>query len=210
MNLKNIQLESHWNVFWENKYIEQNNETLVIILPGQNYTNEKPLMYYSYKIALEAGLDILCVDYGFQILHKDFNIETEFDILVGEVEQIAKECLSANYKKIIFIGKSLGTIIKNRLSKIFIDFEQLHVYLTPVDKTFEHMVNYPCLVITGADDKKINSLNMSLIDNSTNIELIKIDGGNHRLECLDALKSIEMLNIAMEGLKNFIFKHSKE
>ena len=136
MNEKNFQLKSHWNVFWENKYIEQNSEILAIILPGQNYTNENPLMYYSDKIALEAGLDVLCIDFGFQISHKDFNIETELDILVMEVEQISKERVNKKYKKIVFIGKSLGTIIQNKLSEIFIDFDQVHIYLTPVDKTF--------------------------------------------------------------------------
>jgi hypothetical protein len=209
MNEKNIQMKSYWNVSWENKYIEQNSEILGIILPGQNYTNENPLMYYSDKIALEAGLDVLCIDYGFQISHKDFNVETEFDILVREVEQIAKDCVNKKYKKIVFIGKSMGTIIQNRLSKIFIDFEQLHIYLTPVDKTFEYMVNYPCLVITGTDDRKINNLNMSIIKNSKNIELIKIDGGNHRLECLEVSKSIEMLETTMASLKSFIIKHTK-
>lgn len=209
MNEKFFQMESHWNVSWENKYIEQNSEILAIIIPGQNYTNENPIMYYSGKIALEAGLDVLCVDYGFQISHKDFDFETEFDILAEEVEQIAKEYVSKEYKKIVFIGKSIGTIIQNRLSKIFIDFEQVHIYLTPVDKTFENMINHPCLIVTGSEDRKINRLNMNIKENSKNIELIKIDGGNHRLECIDALKSIQMLNITMAGLKSFIIKHSK-
>ena len=72
------------------------------------------------------------------------------------------------------------------------------------------MVNHPCLVITGTNDGKINNLNMSLIENSKNIELIKIDSGNHRLECLDTLKSIEMLKTTMAGVKSFVIKHSKE
>lgn len=210
MNEKSIQFESHWGVTLKNKYIEQNSDILTITLPGEGYTNEKPIMYYSRKVALELGLDMLCIDYGFQISRKDFDIETEFDIVAKESEQVLKKCLNKNYKKIIFIGKSLGTIIQNKLSEGLKKYEQIHVYLTPVDKTFEDMASQPCLVITGTEDGKINSLNMSTLENSKNVDLVKIDGGNHRLECSDTLKSIDMLNAAMGALRKFMIEHLKD
>jgi hypothetical protein len=74
-------------------------------------------MYYSYKIALELGLDVLCIDYGFQISHTNFNFDTEFDIVSKESLVVLRKVLENNYKKIIFIEKSLETIIQNELSK---------------------------------------------------------------------------------------------
>ncbi|WMJ81651.1 alpha/beta hydrolase [Clostridium sp. MB40-C1] len=207
MNKKFIELKSQWGVTLENIYIEQNSDTLVIILPGEGYSNAKPIMYYTQKIASEIGLDVLCIDYGFQISHKGFDINTEFDIVAKESEQVLKKCLSKNYKKIIFIGKSLGTIIQNELSKELVNYEQVHIYLTPVDKTFENITNHLCLVITGTADNKINSFNMLKIEKMKNIELVKIDGGNHRLECSDTLKSIEMLKETMKILREFITKY---
>ena len=68
-------------------------------------------MYYSQQIALELGLDVLCVDCGFETSHKDFDIDTELDIVVSESTQVLRKCLEKNYKKVIFVGKSLGTII---------------------------------------------------------------------------------------------------
>jgi hypothetical protein len=53
MNETIIQLESHWDAVLRNRYINQNSDILTIVLPGEGYTNEKPLMYYSCKIALE-------------------------------------------------------------------------------------------------------------------------------------------------------------
>ncbi|KEI04421.1 hypothetical protein [Clostridium botulinum] len=209
MNEKNIQLNSHWNVTLKNRYINQNSNVLTIILPGEGYVNEKPLMYYSYRIALELGLDILCIDYGFQISREGFDIDTEFDIVARESQQILKKCCNKNYKKIIFIGKSLGTIIQSKLSKELSDYEQIHIYLTPVDKTFENVVDYLCLVITGTEDRKISTSIISVIENNKNIELVKIDSANHSLECSDALKSIEILNTVMKTLKKFINKHLK-
>lgn len=205
-----VQLESHWGVTFENRLIEQNSDILTIILPGQNYSNEKPLMYYSAKVALNLGLDVICIDYGFQISHKDFDLDTEFEIVIRESEHILKKCLSKKYKKIIFIGKSLGTIIQNSLSEKFTEYEQVHVYLTPVDKTFENMLKCPCLIITGTEDRKINSLNMRTMEKRANTELIKIVGGDHRLEKLDVLNSIKMLITTMTALKEFMLKHLKD
>ncbi|WP_459481209.1 alpha/beta hydrolase [Clostridium saccharoperbutylacetonicum] len=210
MNETKIKFKSYWGENLSNKCIKQNSDVLAVILPGESYTNDKPLMYYSSKIALELGLDVLYIDYGFQILHKNFDINEELDILVKESEQVLIKCLSENYKKIIFIGKSLGTIIQNRLSKELRDYEQVHVYLTPVNETVKYIVNFPCLVITGKEDGKINSLNMNIIQNSKNIKLLQIDEGNHRLECLDVLKSIEMLNTIMRTFKKFLIAHFKE
>lgn len=204
---KVVQFKSYWGATLKNRYTEQNSDVLTVILPGDGYTNTKPLMYYSYKIALELGLDVLCIDYGFQISHKKFDVSTDFDIVVRESEQVLKKCLCRKYKMIIFIGKSLGTYIQNRLSKEFIDYEQIHVYLTPVDKTIESIVDYPCLAITGSEDRKISSLNISSIQKNKNIELVKIEGGNHRLECSDTLKSIEMLSTTMGMLRKFIIKY---
>lgn len=207
MNKRIVPLKSQWGVTLENICIEQNSDTLVVILPGEGYSNMKPIMYYTQKITSELGLDVICIDYGFQISHKDFDIQTELDIVIGETKDVLKKCLDKNYKNIVFIGKSLGTIIQNKLSKGLIDYEQIHIYLTPVDKTFENTINYPCLVITGTADNKINSSNMIKIGKMKNIELIKIYRGNHRLECSDALKSIEMLNETMKMLRKFIIKH---
>lgn len=210
MREKYVQLESHWGVTFENKLIEQNSDILTIILPGQNYSNEKPLMYYSSKVALELGLDVFCIDYGFQISHKDFDPDTELEIVIRESINILKKSLFKKYKKIIFVGKSLGTIVQNSLSEKFRDYEQVHIYITPVDKTFENMVKCPCLIITGTEDRKINSLNMKTIEKRDNAELIKIIDGNHRLENLDALNSIKMLNAIMTALKEFMLKHLKD
>ena len=207
MDEKVVQFKSYCGATIENRYTEQNSDVLTVILPGDGYTSTKPLMYYSYKIALELGLDVLCIDYGFQISHKKFDANTDFDIVVRESAQVLKKCLRRKYKMIIFIGKSLGTYVQNTLSKEFMDYEQIHVYLTPVDKTIESIVDYPCLAITGSEDRKISNLNMSSIQNNKNIELVKIEGGNHRLECSTTLKSIEMLNTTMGILRKFIIKH---
>ena len=50
---------------------------------------------------------------------------------------------------------------------------------------------------------------MSVIEKGKNIELVKIDGGTHRLEGSDVFKSIEILNTTMKALREFLIKVSK-
>lgn len=209
MKERKLFLNSHWGTL-ENLFFDQNSDILTIILPGIGYINESPLMYYSRKIALELGLDVLCVNYGFQLSHADFNIDSELNIVIQESEKVIAKCLSKTYRMIIFIGKSMGTIIQNHLSNQLLDYKQVHIYLTPVNKTLENIINYPCLTITGTDDAMINNFSRSALENNSNIELIQIDGANHSLECLDVLKSIEILSSAMKTLRKFIIKQIDE
>lgn len=51
---------------------------------------------------------------------------------------------------------------------------------------------------------------MRTIEERNNTELIKIVDGKHRLENLDALNSIKMLNAIMTALKEFMLKHLKD
>ena len=204
MEEKVIKLKSYYGVVLQNEYYDQNSNILTVILPGQGYMNYVPLMHYSYKTALELGLDVLCINYGFQICDKDFEIATELDIIIEESLQILKKCLIKEYKKIILIGKSLGTIVGNKLSEKLSNIQQIHVYLTPVDVTFEYILNTPCLIITGTKDKKVNKNIINKVVENKNYELIEIDGGNHSLENFDTLKSIEMLKLVMLKLREFI------
>ena len=37
---------------------------MAVIFPGVGYHADKPLLYYSRKLAARQGYEILCVDYG--------------------------------------------------------------------------------------------------------------------------------------------------
>lgn len=204
-----IELKSSWGVTLKNEYINQNSGILTVILPGLGYINYAPLMHYSYKIALELGFDVLSIEYGFQASRNNFEMHKDLEKVIAECVQVLKKSLHKKYRKIVFVGKSLGTVIQNMLSKEFISYDQAHVYLTPIDKTVENLTAFPCLVVTGTKDTKIDNDSIIKMEENKNFELLKIEEGNHSLECVDTLKSINMLNITITEVKEFIIRNLK-
>ncbi|WP_143316098.1 alpha/beta hydrolase [Clostridium sp. HBUAS56017] len=208
MKEKIIKVSSYYGGDFQNVFVDQESNILVIMFPGSGYINAKPLLYYSNKIALELGFDTLCLNYGFQVFNKDFNLDNdkEIEILVQESEKIIRNCLNKEYKELIFIGKSLGTIVQSKLSKRFKEYKQVHVYLTPVDKTLKNSIKHSCLAISGTKDKKINSSNIKKLEENEEVQLLKINGVGHSLEGSDVIQNIKILAELMRTIKEFLIK----
>lgn len=125
-------------------------------MPGIGYTLDRPLLDYSKKLALELGYDVLSLEYGFQIARKNLLVEKELKHLIDESICIFKSALKGNYTKIVFISKSIGTIVHTLLCDEISGYEVKHIYLTPIDNTLKVGIKEKSLVITGTDDSLIN------------------------------------------------------
>lgn len=209
MEERNI-IKSIYNVNLESKVIENNSNVLAVILPGIGYTLDRPLLDYSKKLCLELGFNVLPIEYGFQAARTEFDIE-KFNYILKETMELLKISLSSNYKKVIFIGKSIGTVIQSLLQKMLLeegaDYEFINIYLTPVDKTVELGIAEDSLVVSGTCDPLINYDSMNKIDGMKSVKFIKVTGGDHSLNIKgNIIKSIEYLMNVIKSEKNFMEK----
>lgn len=203
---KIIQVKSHWGVSIKNEYIVQNKDILVVILPGGRYTTFAPLLYYSYNVSVQSGYDVLAVDYGFQKTDKEVELnETSYSCLVKETMEAIEKCIDQkSYKKLIFIGKCLGTYIQNKLINKFISYEQKHIFLTPWADCIEAIRNTNCMVITGTKDECFKKEHISKISNLENVTLHIIQGADHDLEKEDYKESLKILREISDYIYDFI------
>lgn len=203
METKHIEFQSKWGVTLHNKFIDENSDVLTVLLPGMGYLQDKPLLHYSHKIVMEFNSDVLYVNYGFQLLNKPFENE-QLDTLIDETFKIVNSALKTRHKKIIFIGKSLGTVIQSRLAKKFENYKKIQIMLTPIDGTFERAIDYETLVITGTSDPWISKESVKYMEGNKNIKLVKIENGNHSLEAINVFESLEMLKKAVSNIKIYL------
>ena len=203
---KVIEVKSHWGVNIKNEYIIQDKDTLVVILPGGRYTTFGLLLYYSYNVSLQSGYDVLGIDYGFQKTDKDVELnEITYSCLVKETEEAIRKCLNEKkYKKIIFIGKCLGTYIQIKLISKFNNYKQKHVFLTPWADCIEGIISTNSMVIVGTNDICFDKEHISKIVKFENVTLKTIEGANHDLEKEDYKESLEILKEVSEYIYDFI------
>jgi hypothetical protein len=199
-----------------NRFYRQESEThsLAIILPGFGYNVDLPLLYYPGRIALSKTMDLLC-------LETEYNLHPTFSKLT-DAEQLA--CLDADadaafdaavsqraYQKIIFIGKSLGTMEMGHLLERYHTLPNSRwVWLTPVltDPRLVEQIqkHHPIsLFAMGTNDHYYDDSVLRALIKATQGKLITIQEANHSLEIPGNIRqSIQALNQVMTEIEAFM------
>ncbi len=205
MKAKSIEISSYWKNSLIQELIEQDSDTLVILLPGNQYTTMAPLLYYSYNMALQLKYDVLAMDYGFQKTGEKLHSE-EVPYVIAECKEIIDRCLQSNqsYKQLIFIAKCTGTGILAELSAEYSKYEQYNVFLTPMVRSIDAINHSKSLVIVGTEDGYFKEEHIREISNKDNVTLKLLQGANHDLDTEDFENSIDMLKVAVKEIFNYI------
>lgn len=170
------------------------NKKLVVLFPGIHYSTDCPLLYYACFKFESRGYEKLAIDYGAilsQNKPSDENVkEVENNVLIK-----LKSINLPEYSDIVFVSKSLGTVIAGWVDdKLCIGAR--HIYLTPLKETLPFIHNKKRIinVIAGTKDKHLDIEILKEHCKNENINLKILDGAGHRLEVWgDMDKNIEIL-----------------
>lgn len=183
---------------------------LAIFFPGIGYHCDKPLLYYSRKLADEAGYkSILTLDYSLAGSNITGNIRGDKEKMLQAFsylyEQAAKQLSSINwqdYDEIIFISKSIGTVI----ASAFAQHEKIscrQILYTPLCETYDfHPQN--AIAFLGTSDPWSDIEKVTDISGEQKIPLFLYPDANHSLETEDTLRNIKTLQDVMEETKRFL------
>ena len=182
---------------------------IAVIFPGIGYNIDKPLLYYSKKIAMNKGFENFV-----NVEYKDltFNKGTLIKDKAAQREVFKKCLLCANeslkdinwseYDKILFISKSIGTIVASAVSSEM-NANVKHILFTPLEETFEYKVN-DALGFIGTADPWSDYKKVLELAKKQNIPMHSFDGANHSIETKDVLKDIGYIKETMEIVESFI------
>ena len=186
---------------------------LAVFFPGIGYTVDKPLLYYSRRIAASLGYEVKLLPYsGFPQNvrgNKEKMAECHQIALAQAGEMLAETDLSA-YDDVLFIGKSIGTTVAAEFAaKSPVAGHIRFVFYTPLEDTFVFPFKN-AVVFTGTDDPWVGG-SESRIDElcrRKNILCFVIPRANHSLETGSPLMDIENLQYIMEKTEKFIAKQA--
>ncbi len=113
---------------------------LAVIFPGIGYTADRPLLHFSRRIAAAQGYEIRIMDYkGFpsKVKGDRKRMEESFDMALRQAEEMLSGIDLAEYEDILFIGKSIGTIVAAKIASERPEKGRIRMILyTPLDDTF--------------------------------------------------------------------------
>jgi len=178
-----IEVASKWGKPALYRYGKQSDgsDKLWVVFPGQNYTLDAPLMWYSVSAVLQAHCDVLGIEYGFQSNRLSMQADDLSVVISEAADAISAFMQGKSYRKIGFIAKSLGTIVASELSHIHAvnDF----VYLTPLRDTIPFIQrSSSMLVIVGSLDPLFDADDVEKITGISGVHVHVMPGARHSLE----------------------------
>lgn len=203
MNRSIITIPSYWGIELKQKYIQfqEHNSKLVVLFPGKNYPCELPLLYYAGSAALKSGYDLLSLEYGYQAARTSFEI-SDLHKVIEESEESINQIIH-NYKQIIFISKSLGTVVAGEINKNLKKTIK-HIYLTPLKDTLPFINSTDSIVIYGGKDEVFSKEMAEQIELTDTRKKIEIANANHGLETNNIEENLSILRLLVNTYMEFL------
>jgi len=178
---------------------------VAVFFPGIGYNIDRPLLYYSRKLASEMGYEIVTVDYsGFpsNIRGDEGQMLAAFNHGLCQAETILSKMCWNQYEEVLFISKSIGTAVATAYA-IKNDIKTRNVYFTPLAQTFMDGMNHG-IAFTGTSDPWVENEEIRIFSERKSIPLYVYDGANHSLETDNTVENISVISDVMEKVKAYI------
>lgn len=182
---------------------------LTILFPGLGYTCDKPLLYYSAKLAERHGFSVRRLNYT----DLPANAKKDPEALALAVSKATSQSFAAldqidwfSYEHVLLISKSIGT----QIACAYLDARHLSassILLTPLEETFRYQSGADLAFHGTRDPWAPDSDAIRKACQLKGIRLLEYEGANHSLETgnmdldLQHLREImQEVNTLMDGL----------
>ncbi len=179
---------------------------LAVVFQGIGYNADKPLLYYSKKLAAKYGFEIIEVKFSNidkSVLREKKNIPEEFDKAIKQTEDTLADINLPEYDEILFVSKSIGTVAAAAYEAKN-DLKVKQVFFTPLEQTFEYVKEGNGLVFFGTADPFIEPARVKDLCIKTDMTYHIYEGANHSLETGDVAKDVRNLSEVMDRTEQWI------
>ena len=182
---------------------------LAVICPGIGYTEDKPLLYHSRRIAEAHGYEILTIRYSGlpkKVRGDQKKMEKSYQLALEQTEVALAEIRTEDYEDILFIGKSIGTVVAAAAAvKLDKAAKTRFLLFTPLEQTFLLPI-HDAIAFTGDNDPWVGGKDSRIPElcKGKNLPYYLIPGGNHSLETNEPMKDLIQLLGIMETAEKYI------
>ena len=184
---------------------DKNAPKLAVVFPGIGYTADKPLLYYTSRLASKQGYQIRTVSYDNlpeNVKGDPEKMKQAFDLALEQTERSLGSIDWNSYGSILFISKSIGTVISSAYTSRH-DLTVKSILFTPLAETF----SFPLagsIAFHGTADPWAETDSIRELAAQKDVPLFLTQNANHSLETGDVLTDIFILKTTMERVQRFI------
>ncbi|MBS6713625.1 MAG: alpha/beta hydrolase [Ruminococcus sp.] len=172
---------------------------IAVFFPGIGYHCDKPLLYYSRKLAQECGYEeIVTLSYtydGGNIRGNEEKMQQAFEVLYAQAEESLSEIDFSQYDEILFVSKSVGTIIASAYAQKY-NIKCRQILYTPLKYTYDYEHENTVAFIGTSDPWSVIS-EVQKLSEEQQVPIYTYENANHSLETKDTLENLEILQDVM-------------
>lgn len=176
-----------------------------VIFPGVGYHTDKPLLYYSKKIAANYGYEVVEVPYGNfpkGVKGSKEKMEAAFFSALAQAEEILKGAELESCDDLLFISKSVGTAVASAYAQKH-QLRTRNIYYTPVAASFQFMTQ-PGIVFHGTKDSWAETSVIRKGCEKGGFPLYITENANHSMETGNVGGDLDNLKKIMEITEQYI------
>ena len=178
---------------------------IACLFPGIGYTCDKPLLYYSWKLLKGLGWEIIPVQYsGFPsgVKGNAEKMQQCAHMALEQAENLLQEIDWAEYSDILFIGKSVGTVVCAAYAKRH-GLKCRQILFTPVEDTFR-FAGRNAIAFHGTSDPWADTKAIEQNCGKLDIPLYETRNANHSLETGDVDADIKEIRKVMKTVREYV------
>lgn len=187
-------------------YSNEQSTSLVVVFPGANNNSLTPFLYYLRDYFVHNNYDLLAISYKNLVQRGDSSEEQMNKISFAVNQAIFNNGKPKTYENFIFVARSVGNVISNKIKNDYKINVIKSIYINPVKEALEDIQKDPGLIITASNDEHLDNENLKKLLNNEFQEVLVFEDGDHYLECEDTLESIEFCKKAVAKVIEFINK----
>ena len=184
---------------------DKNAPKLAVIFPGIGYTADKPLLYYTTRLAKKHGYQIQTVSYGTlpeNIRGDSAKMKQAFELASEQTEQLLHGIDWSSYGSILFISKSIGTAISSAYAFRH-NLKAKSILFTPLAETFSFPLQ-GSIAFHGTADPWAETDSVQALAAQKEVPLFLTKNANHSLETSDVQTDLSILKTTMDRVERFI------
>ena len=183
---------------------------IAVIFQGVGYTKDRPLLYYSGKIAAAFGYELVWPDFSGLVWSKEalkdpVRMEEILNVCIGRAEAACEAKQITADDTLLFLSKSIGTVVAAAYAKKH-GLPAKQIFFTPLPDMERFVEAGNGLVFYGSADPYALPETIARLCCENQLEAYCIDNANHSLETGRVLQDIA----ALERIMQKVHKHIED
>ncbi len=184
---------------------------LAVVFPGVGYTKDRPLLYYSGKLAVKNGYELIHIDFSGLDWSKEKLKDQAFlkkmmETCLLKTEEALEKYGDLSDADAVFISKSIGTVVAAAYEKKK-GLNVKQIMFSPLEFVSDFIKEEGAVLFYGDADPYAGYEAVEKAAEEKKLEKIRISGGNHSLETGDILKDIDNLGKMMRRVGEILSYH---